>query len=61
VDNPDKVNTQSEIAVYADLDKQVDPHLLHFREVLSKDLPALNEAMRKANVPSVAPAATKTE
>jgi hypothetical protein len=28
---------------------------------VSKDLPALNEAMRKANVPSVAPAATRAE
>jgi hypothetical protein len=39
----------------------VDAQLVRWREVLSKDLPALNEAMRKANVPSVAPASTKTE
>jgi hypothetical protein len=61
VDSADTAPTESEIAVFADLDKQVDAQLVRWREVLSKDLPALNEAMRKANVPSVAPAATKTE
>jgi photosystem II stability/assembly factor-like uncharacterized protein len=61
VDSADTAPTESEIAVFAELDKQVDAQLVRWREVLSKDLPALNDAMRKANVPSVAPAATKTE
>jgi photosystem II stability/assembly factor-like uncharacterized protein len=61
VDSADTAPTESEIAVFAELDKQVDAQLARWREVLSKDLPALNDAMRKANVPSVAPAATKTE
>jgi hypothetical protein len=32
-----------------------------WRDVLSKDLSVLNESMRKANVPSVAPTASGTE
>ena len=61
VDSADTAPTESEMAVFAELDKQVEAQLVRWREVLSKDLPALNEAMRKANVPSVGPAATKAD
>ncbi len=61
VDSADTAPTESALAVFAALDKQVEAQLVRWREVVSKDLPALNEAMRKANVPSVAPAATKTD
>jgi hypothetical protein len=61
VDSADTAPTEGALAVFAELDKQVEAQLGKWREVLSKDLPALNEAMRKANVPSVAPAATKAE
>jgi hypothetical protein len=61
VDSADTAPTESEMAVFAELDKQVEAQLVRWRGVLSKDLPALNEAMRKANVPSVGPAATKAD
>ncbi len=61
VDSADTAPTEAELAVFAALDKQVEAQLVPWREVVSKDLPALNETMRKANVPSVAPAATKAE
>jgi hypothetical protein len=58
-DSADTVPTESELAVFADLDKQLERQLASWRDVLSKDLTALNESMRKSNVPSVAPAATR--
>ena len=44
-------------AVFADLDQRLEAQLTKWREVLAKDLPALNDSMRKNNVPLVAPAA----
>jgi len=61
VDSADATPTVAEIAVFAELDKQLEAQLLRWREVLAKDLTALNDSMRKANVPSVAPAATKAD
>jgi len=61
VDSADATPTLAELAVFAELDKQLEAQLLRWREVLAKDLTALNESMRKANVPSVAPAATKAD
>jgi photosystem II stability/assembly factor-like uncharacterized protein len=61
VDSADAAPTPAEEAVFAELDKQLEPQLIKWREVLSKDLPALNDAMRKANVPLVAPAAPKPD
>jgi photosystem II stability/assembly factor-like uncharacterized protein len=61
VDSADAAPTEAELAVFAALDKQVEAQLATWREVLSKDLPALNDSMRKANIPSVAPAETKAD
>jgi len=61
VDSADTAPTEAELAVFGALDKQLEAELIRWREVLSKDLSALNESMHKANVPSVAPAASKTE
>jgi DNA repair exonuclease SbcCD ATPase subunit len=61
IDSADSAPTEAEVAVFADLDKQLDAQLQKWRDILSKDLPALNESMRKANVPSVAPAAGRTD
>jgi hypothetical protein len=61
VDSADTAPTESELAVFADLDKQLETQLASWRDVLSKDLTALNESMRKSNVPSVAPAASRTD
>jgi transcription-repair coupling factor (superfamily II helicase) len=59
-DSADAAPTEAEVAVFAELDKQLETQLAAWREVLSKDLVALNESMRKSNVPSVAPAASRT-
>jgi len=57
-DSADTAPTGAELAVFAELDERLETQLAKWREVLAKDLPALNEAMRKNNVPSVAPGAT---
>jgi DNA repair exonuclease SbcCD ATPase subunit len=59
-DSADAGPTESELAVFSELDKQLGVQLASWREVLSKDLVALNESMQKSNVPSVAPAASRT-
>jgi DNA repair exonuclease SbcCD ATPase subunit len=60
-DSADTAPTESELAVFTELDKQLETQLASWRDVLSKDLITLNESMRKSNVPSVAPAAARTE
>jgi hypothetical protein len=57
VDSADTAPTAAEAAVFADLDQRFEAQLTKWREVLSKDLVALNDSMRKNNVPLVAPAA----
>ena len=59
-DSADTAPTAAELAVFADLDQQFETQLIKWREVLSKDLPALNDAMQKHNVPLIAPTATKS-
>ena len=51
--------TEGELGVYAELDLQLESQLAKWREVLSKDVPALNEAMQKNNVPLIAPTTAK--
>jgi len=58
VDSADTAPTVAESAVFSDLDQRLEAQLTKWREVLTKDLPALNDSMRKNNVPLVAPAAT---
>jgi hypothetical protein len=57
VDSADTAPTAAEAAVFADLDQRLEAQLTKWNEVLAKDLPALNDSMRKNNVPLVAPAA----
>jgi hypothetical protein len=54
IDSADAAPTEGELGVFADLDRQLETQLVKWREVLAKDLPALNEAMRKNSVPLVA-------
>jgi hypothetical protein len=58
VDSADTAPTAAEVAVFADLDQRLEARLTKWREIVSKDLPALNDSMRKNNVPLVAPATT---
>jgi hypothetical protein len=59
-DSADTAPTETEMVVFDELDKQLEVQLANWRDVLSKDLVALNDSMRKSNVPSVAPAAGHT-
>ncbi len=57
VDSADAAPTAAELEVFAELDPQLETQLVKWREVLSKDVPALNDAMQKNNIPLIAPAA----
>jgi len=54
VDSADATPTTAELAVFAELDAQLEAQLTKWNEVTSKDLPALQEALRAANIPLVA-------
>ncbi len=58
VDSADAAPTAAEEAVFAKLDQQLETQLAKWREVLTKDIPALNDEMRKSNIPLVAASAT---
>jgi hypothetical protein len=58
VDSADAAPTAAELAVFAELDPQLEAQLVKWREVLSKDVPALNDTMQKNNVPLIAPSAS---
>jgi photosystem II stability/assembly factor-like uncharacterized protein len=61
VDSADAPPTEGELGVFADLDQRLESQLTKWRDVLSKDVPALNDAMNKHNIPLIAPsAAAKT-
>src|SRR5205085_4544467 len=49
-DSADTAPTAAEEAVFADLDQRLETQLAKWRDVLSKDVVALNDAMRKNNV-----------
>src|SRR5215472_2386192 len=56
-DSADAAPTSAEEAVFAELDERLEAQLGQWRDVLAKDVPALNEAMRKNNIALIAPAA----
>jgi photosystem II stability/assembly factor-like uncharacterized protein len=49
-DSADTAPTRAELEVFAELDKQLQAELNKWREVLSKDLAALNDSMRKQDI-----------
>jgi photosystem II stability/assembly factor-like uncharacterized protein len=59
VNSADAAPTAAELEVFAELDPELETQLVKWREVLSKDVPALNDAMQKNNIPLIAPAAAK--
>jgi DNA repair exonuclease SbcCD ATPase subunit len=59
VDSADAAPTAAEYAVFAEIDPQLEAQLAKWRDALSKDSPALNEAMQKNSIPLIAPAAAK--
>jgi hypothetical protein len=56
-DSADTAPTAAEQAVFGELDQRLEAQLAKWRDVLAKDVPALNEAMRKNNIALIAPAA----
>jgi hypothetical protein len=59
VDSADAQPTEAELGVYAELDRQLETQLVKWRDILSKDVPALNDTMQKNSVPLIAPSAAK--
>jgi photosystem II stability/assembly factor-like uncharacterized protein len=57
-DSADTAPTAAELAVFEDLNQRLEAQLVKWREVLAKDVLALNDAIRKNNAPLIAPAAT---
>jgi hypothetical protein len=55
VDSADASPTEAERAVFAQLDQQLESQLVSWRAVLAQDVPALNDAMRQASLPLIAP------
>ena len=49
IDSADASPTSAELAVFAELDAQLDAQLAKWNEITTKDLPAINEALRNAN------------
>jgi hypothetical protein len=58
VDSADTSPTPAEDAVFTELNQRLETQLTAWREILAKDLPALNESMHKDKIPAIAPAAT---
>jgi hypothetical protein len=56
-DSADAAPTAAEDAVFAELAERLEAQLEKWRDVLAKDVPALNDAMRKNNIALIAPAA----
>jgi hypothetical protein len=54
VDSADTAPTEGELAVYETLNGQLETQLGQWREVTTKEVPALNEALRAASVPLIA-------
>ena len=54
IDSADAAPTAGELAVFAELDAQLDAQLAKWNEITGKDLPAFNEALRNANTAIVA-------
>jgi photosystem II stability/assembly factor-like uncharacterized protein len=59
VESADAAPTTQSYVVFDELNARLEPQLAAWREVLSKDLAAFNELMKKNNIPVVAPAAEK--
>ena len=61
VESADTAPTTQSYVVYDELNAGLEPQLAAWREIQSKDLTALNELMKKNNVPAIAPAAEKSK
>jgi len=53
VDSADAQPTEGELGVFAELNQKLDVQLAKWHDVLSTDVPALNEAMHKNGIPLI--------
>src|SRR5258706_200046 len=53
VESADAAPTKQQYEVFDDLEKQAQPLLAQYHELMSKDLPALNEMVNKQNIPAL--------
>jgi hypothetical protein len=53
VESADTAPTQQSVAVFDLLSKQLDAALAQWHQILSADVPALNQAIRNANLPAI--------
>jgi len=53
VESVDAAPTKQQYEVFDDLEKQAQPLLAQYRELMSKDLAALNEMVSKQNIPAL--------
>jgi photosystem II stability/assembly factor-like uncharacterized protein len=59
-DSADTAPTAAELAVFAELDQQLEAQLSKWHDIVAKDIPALNDSMRKASVPLIVPTPPQT-
>jgi photosystem II stability/assembly factor-like uncharacterized protein len=53
VESADAAPTKQQYEVFEDLEKQAQPLLAQYHELMSKDLPALNEMVNKQSIPAL--------
>jgi len=53
LESVDAAPTKQQYEVFDDLEKQAQPLLAQYRELMSKDLAALNEMVNKQNIPAL--------
>jgi hypothetical protein len=53
VESGDAAPTKQQYEVFADLERQAQPLLARYHELMSKDLPALNEMVNKQSIPAL--------
>ena len=61
VESADTAPTEASTIVFNELNSRLETQLAAWKEIQSKDLAALNDAIQKANIPAIAPAAEKSE
>jgi photosystem II stability/assembly factor-like uncharacterized protein len=61
VESADAAPTSQSYVVFDELNTKLETQLAAWREIQSKDLVALNDLMKKNNVPAIAPAAEKAK
>jgi photosystem II stability/assembly factor-like uncharacterized protein len=54
-DSADTAPTEAELAVFSKLDEEMEAQLTKWHDIVAKDIPALNESMRRASVPLIVP------